>query len=259
MLGAGGDSRWSAERLPLKPLDLGPGHRRPQEWVFAGPFDHPAPPGIASHIDHRGEGPADSRRPCLARADGRGFTLDGRVPATRHRQRDRQDRPIPVDHVEAENDRNLEPGFRDGDPLDRVDPFRAVEIEDGSHLPPTNHIENRVPARPQRKIRAHLLKLSDLFLDRHAAEERIDPLREPGRRFLSGRTSVGTRDRKNKVNPDSMSHGCIRINNTVPEKKVRIAKVKSQIANNESVLLCDLQSAMRMNFMGSVSDPVVAP
>ena len=72
-----------------------------------------------------------------AAAIRRGTLHRGRVPAARLAQRDREDRAVAVDHIEAEQDRDLRGGLLDGEPLHLV------------RVPGAAHIQERAdPASP---------------------------------------------------------------------------------------------------------------
>jgi hypothetical protein len=129
MLRPGDDVFGSAEFRPLESADLGHSHRRTQVRVLSRALDHPSPSWIAGNIDHRRERPVN--------ADGAGLTrrhrlrplYDRRVPRRRHRDRDREDRAQPVDHVEAEQRRDPVPVAVYGQPLQPVGLGRISDEE----------------------------------------------------------------------------------------------------------------------------------
>ena len=97
------------EIRPLIALHLGGCDRRPQVRILAGALHDATPPWITADVDHRIERPLD---PVGARLVG-GHRLGGGhqrgIPARRLTQWHREHRPVSVDHVEAEDQGNVEP------------------------------------------------------------------------------------------------------------------------------------------------------
>ena len=104
----------------LKTAHLRHRHSRSQVRILARAFDDPAPAGIACYIDHGGKGPLDSSGARILGSLMLGCFFDTRVPRRRHGQRYRKNRPITVDHIEADDQGNVEPGLFHGHMLHTV-------------------------------------------------------------------------------------------------------------------------------------------
>ena len=124
----------SCQAFALVATDHGRTHQRVQVWIFTGAFRHPAPPGIAGDVQHRGESPADAGGNGLAGSDPGAFLNEGGIEGCRLADRDREHRPETVDDIPADQDRDTEAGLLDSGPLDGVDFGRVHTIEDGSDL-----------------------------------------------------------------------------------------------------------------------------
>ncbi len=130
MLGAGDDAIRGEVILTLEPMHTSPRHRRSQVGILAGSLGDPPPARVAGNVHHRRKGPAHPGGRCLRRRDPRGTLHRGGVPATRLAQRDREDRAIAVDHVEAEQDRDLRGRLLDGDALYGVYVAGAAHVQE---------------------------------------------------------------------------------------------------------------------------------
>ncbi len=85
-----------------------------QVRVLAAGLGDPAPARLVRDVDHRAVDLLDADRGGLARADalvGRG---DAGIEAAGRAERDREDRPVAVDGVVGEQDRDAEPRLLDG-------------------------------------------------------------------------------------------------------------------------------------------------
>ena len=107
VLGAGQDPIRGGGVVALEAADAGPGHDRSQVGILARSLRDPPPSRVAGDVDHGGEGPLQPGGGGLGRGDPRRSLHGRRVPATRLAQRDREDRAVAVDHVEAEEERDL--------------------------------------------------------------------------------------------------------------------------------------------------------
>ena len=162
--------------VALEAADAGPGHDRSEVGILAGSLRDPPPAGVAGDVDHGGEGPLQPGGGGLGRGDPR-RSLDGRrVPATRLAQGDREDRAVAVDHVEAEEQRDLQPRLLDGQVLGLVDVPRPADVEEradqaragsgrGARRGPATSFGDAV----------ELLQLADLLLEGHPREQLVDP------------------------------------------------------------------------------------
>ena len=174
VLGAGEDPIAGRGIVPLEPADAGPSHDGPQVRILARPLHDPPPAGIAGDVDHGGEGPLQSGGGGLGRGDPR-RSLDGRrVPATGLPQGDREDRAVAVDHVEAEEQRDLQPRLLDGQPLGVVDVSRPADVEERADQAPGDEPAVLVADSPVVEDAVELLQLADLLLEGHPREQLID-------------------------------------------------------------------------------------
>lgn len=203
MLGAGDHPLRCADGAPLEATDLGGGNGGSEERILAGAFDHPSPAWVAGDVDHRREGPVDPDGSSLPRRN-RLTPLDGRrIPRRSHRDRDREDRPEAVDHVEPEQRGNAEPAALDREPLQPVRLGRVGDEEQGAGLATS---ESRLDHRaltgerdPTDRLRVGagqcaevevLGELSGLLGHRHAGDQLVDPRTD---RRLACRCLIRTR------------------------------------------------------------------
>ena len=105
-----------------------------------------------------------------------------RVPARRLAERDREDRLVAVDHVVAEDHRDLEPAVLDRELLHLARGLGAVHVQHRADEPLPDLVVHRL-LRPRARRRAGhvegaavLVELPDLLLERHLREERVDLL-----------------------------------------------------------------------------------
>ena len=206
VLGAGQEPRRVGVVRPLEPPDARPGHRRGEVRVFPRGFGDPAPPRVSRHGQHRREGPPDPRGARLGRPDGRGPLHRRRVPTAGQPQRDREDRPIAVDHVEAVEERDLQPGLLDGDPLEAVRAAGPPDVHERADQAPAGEVEMLL-ARPARvREPVNLLELADLLLDRHPRQHGVDPPLDlgAGRGPGGGGCPAGEHDEQKKTRSTRM-------------------------------------------------------
>jgi hypothetical protein len=177
VLGRGHDRVGRGQVAALEPADLRCRERAAEERVFARALDDPAPAGVAGDVDHRREGPVEACRARLSRGDARGALRVRRVPRGGHRQRNREDRAVAVDHVHAEQQRNAEPAFLDRDALQLAQRPGPGDVEVRADFAAADPLEL---VRPEPRIEralaaAHALdQLADLFGGGHPREQRLE-------------------------------------------------------------------------------------
>ena len=165
-----------AELAPLESLHTGIGDFRPQPAVLASAFHHPAPARIAGDVDHRRECPVDAAGGSFGGGNSR-RTLDRfEVKAGGFGQRNREGGLVAMDHVLAEQQRDLQAR------LHRnllVGPGRigAQHIQHRADLATPDALfmvaleSHRAGGSPVARI---LGQLADLFLDRHLLQQALD-------------------------------------------------------------------------------------
>jgi hypothetical protein len=122
-------------------------------------------------VDHRAVDLLDADRRALARADRRVGADDVRVEAAGRPERDRKDRPVAVDRVEREEDRDLQPRLLDRDVLEVVDLFRVGQAEHAADAVLGVRVGD-LPVREQ-------LDLLQLLVERHLPEQPVDAPLDP--------------------------------------------------------------------------------
>jgi hypothetical protein len=93
----------------LQALHACGGHGRAEVRILARALGDPAPPGLVGHVDHRAVRLLDADGGGLAGADRGVGGRDVGIEAAGLRQRDREGRPVAVDRVVREQDRDLQP------------------------------------------------------------------------------------------------------------------------------------------------------
>ncbi len=136
MFHARGDRVGPAQIVALVALHVGPRHRGTEPGVLARSLRNASPARIPRNIDHRGEDPADAVIGCFARGDMGDLPHQRRIEARRQRQRHRENRPLPVNHVVAEQKRNVERAFFHRQALITIGQSGADHIEQRTNLPP---------------------------------------------------------------------------------------------------------------------------
>ena len=182
MLGAGRDGVDGRQVLPLEPVHARGGRLGAEVRVLAGALHDPAPPRVPGDVHHRREGPVDAGRGRLRRGDA-GRLLDRRhVPARRLAERDREHRPVAVDHVEPEDHRDLEPAVLDRQLLHLPRGLGPGDVEDRADQPLTDLVVHDLLRAGAGRRPGHvegaavLVELADLLLERHLREQRVDLL-----------------------------------------------------------------------------------
>ena len=113
MLDAGEHALGRPQVIALEALDPRRGEQPPEQHVLAAAFDAAAPALVAGDVDHRREGPVDSRAGRFERRRRRGPPREVGLEACDFGERDREDRAMAVDDVGGEDQRDLEPGLLD--------------------------------------------------------------------------------------------------------------------------------------------------
>ena len=209
VLGTGDDALGRAHRVPLEATHLGGCDGGAEERILARAFDDPAPPRITGDVDHRREGPGDADRPCLTRRDR--LTLRDRlgIPRRRHRDRHRQDRAQPMDHVVAEQDRDAEPAAFDREPLQAVDLRRVGDEQQRPDLALPHRGLDGLRRRPDTRDERHVV--------RAAHEPEVEVLRQlpgllgrchPGDQLIDPRPDLRLRHRSSAISFPSGRRPC---------------------------------------------------
>ena len=106
----------------MKAAHLGLGEPRRRARVFAGSLGDSPPAGIARDVEHRREGDGEPVLRRFERRLARGALPKHGIERGRLGERNREDCPMPVDHVEAEEQRDAETAFLDRHPLNGSTP-----------------------------------------------------------------------------------------------------------------------------------------
>ncbi len=173
MLGAGDDVARTAEIGALEAANLRGSHRGPEIGILAGTFDNAAPTRIARDVDHRRERPmqADSTR--LGRGDRLAILGDLGVPTRSDGNRHGHDRAQPVDHVKAEQERDLEAGLLDRDMLQSVELDRIVHEQERTGARRGHLVRHALRLSRRRREVEILRNLPGLLLGRHLRDQGI--------------------------------------------------------------------------------------
>ena len=131
----------AARSSPWNPRTWAAAIALPRNGSSPAPSTIAAPARVAGDVDHRREGPVQARGAGLARGDAGGALGVGRVPARRHRERDREDRAVAVDHVHREQQRDAEPAVFDRDPLQLAQRLGAGDVEVRADLAAADPVE----------------------------------------------------------------------------------------------------------------------
>ena len=190
VLGAGRDPSRGAHVRPLKAAHHGRAHARSQIGIFSAALRDPAPARIARDVDHRGEYPVDPRLAGLLRCGRRGALHESRIERSALPQRNRKDGLVSVNHVAAENERDLQAALLDGDPLKLISLLDALGIQKRADPALSDRVDR---LRRRRRLKdGKLAHLPCLLRERHPRQEVVDQ-----RDARAGRAKVRT---------DFMSH-----------------------------------------------------
>ena len=129
--------------VSLEALHARSGHLAAEEWIFAGALDHASPAGVAGDVHHRREGPVDADSRCFIGGSGLNLAIQVKIPGCGLRDRHRKDGAEAVDHVEADEQRNVQSRLVDGYVLHAVDLMRVGEEEVGTKLALFNAVVRR--------------------------------------------------------------------------------------------------------------------
>ena len=201
VLGARDDRGRIVEALALVAAHVGAGEGRPQVRVLAGALGDPPPARVARDVHHRRERPAHALARRLLRREARRLLHQGRVPARRKAQGDREKRPEAVDHVEPEEDRYVQPRALDRLPLVGVGLAGRHGVQDAADPAlPDQLVAVRPTLRsgPVSESDGELVQLAGLFLEGHLPEQGLDPglrlrarVPRPARRAAGPRAPTG--------------------------------------------------------------------
>ena len=120
----------------------------------------------------------------------------------RFAERDREDRPVAVNDVEREDERDLQARLFDSRTLENV------------HLRRPSHVQGRAEQSLSREVQVfvtvaaiglavELLELAELLLDRHPRQERFDAAFEIGADLRGGRRAASETARAATASPPS--------------------------------------------------------
>ena len=159
------------EVAALETAHLRGGHGGAQVGVLPRAFGDASPARVARDVHHRGEGPVHAGRGCLARRDVRHALGRRGVPAGGHRERDRKGGAVAVNHVIAEEQRDVQPRLRDGDALRVAGGGGAGDVQEPSHLSFADHLHLR---RAGPGVDRRQIQLAHLLLERHPGKQGVD-------------------------------------------------------------------------------------
>ena len=163
----------------LETADAGGRHHASQMRIFSRAFDDAAPPGIARDIDHRRERPGNSVGSRFDRGLSSRRFHSRRIEARCLGDRDRIDSAESMNHVEPEEQRDLEPRFTRCDSLQLSRVVRPEDSEKRSDSAGSNQrLTSFGRARTIPGANAwQLIELSDFFLQSHQTKNRVGELR----------------------------------------------------------------------------------
>ena len=119
--------------LALQSFDAGLCNQGRIPWRFTGPFHHAAPARIARHIQHRRIDPVHPCRRRFPRCGAFGLFDQLRIKTRGLRKRRRKDRPIAMQHVKAEQQRDFQAAMGKGQFLQIPRIGCAIDIEKPTH------------------------------------------------------------------------------------------------------------------------------
>ncbi|VTR60920.1 Uncharacterised protein [Actinobacillus pleuropneumoniae] len=136
-----------------------------QIGILSRTLRDPAPPGVARHVHHRGKSPADAFRCRLLRRNAGVLLHPFEIPAGGFAERNRKDGAKTVNDVIPDKKRNPQPRFLHGQPLELVDLFRTMHIQQRPDLAFGHHLQLPLLAP------AVLHRLTDLLGQSHLREQ----------------------------------------------------------------------------------------
>ena len=140
VLGGGGEAVGVGKVVALKAERLGGGHLRGHPGILARALDNAAPARVARHVEHRRKGEGDAVLGRFLGGGARGFLPKIGSKEARFGQRNRKNRAMAVDDVEAQQERDAEAGFFDRKALDGMRLVGAPVIEQASDPPSSNPV-----------------------------------------------------------------------------------------------------------------------
>ncbi len=173
----------SLEAAHLRARDL-----RRQPWIFSRRLDDAPPARIARDVKHRRKCHRDAGGAGLVSRHSRGALPQIRIERRRLSKRHRKDRPVAVQDVEAEDQRNAQPRFFERDALQprrgchTVSPDQATDPP-GANVTKELGVLGRVRMNDIATGAAHR-ELPDLLLERHIAQQLFDECHAVSRRDL---------------------------------------------------------------------------
>ena len=120
MLGRRGYAVWRGKVRALKAAHLGFGVERRNVGVLSRPFGDASPTCIARDVEHGRKGHGDAVSGGFRRGLAGRLFPQNRIERGSLGQWDGENRPVSVQNVESEEQRNAEPRFFDGDALNAV-------------------------------------------------------------------------------------------------------------------------------------------
>ena len=166
MLRAGDHFVGAAVVVSLEATHASGGHRRTEERILSGPFGNAPPPGVSRDVHHRRERPVHSGGTRFGSGDRRGSFSGCRIPAGGFTKGDREYRPVAVDDVEGEDQRDLEPRPFHRGALQGVDLRRAAHVQRRAEESLPRQLQVLV-AKAAVGMPVELLELPELLFERH--------------------------------------------------------------------------------------------
>ena len=131
---AGEVLRGGEDRL-LEAADARGGHHRAKIWILTRTLGDATPARVARDVNHRRVGPVDPERRGFLSRRARGRFRGIGIERARFAERDREDRAIAMDHIEAKEQRDFEPRLGHHDALDRRGVLGSDDVEQPAQLP----------------------------------------------------------------------------------------------------------------------------
>ena len=176
MLGGCGDAIRGREVSSLEAPRLGRRHLGSDPGVLARTLDDASPARVARDVEHRRKSHGDPILCRLLGRDARRLLPEVRGEQAGFRQRNRENRVVAVDDVEAHEQRDAKAGFLHREALDGAGFVRAPEIEQIPDPPGSNPLVQivKLAGAGDHAGRSDHVELPDLLLDRHCRQQLID-------------------------------------------------------------------------------------
>ncbi len=176
VLGAAGEpvDRLQARRLVAARLGLA--EARVEPGIFAGALDGAAPARVARHVDHRREGDVLPVGRRLDRGGARGALPQVGIEGAGLGDRHREQGAVAVDHVVAEEQRDLQPRFLHRHALHGGDLGRADEVDETADLAVAHRVGGvaRGDGARQRRAPGQHVELPGLLGEGHGGDQCVD-------------------------------------------------------------------------------------